>query len=40
MNKGNTKYSFRMIFEWLDSIRQMGIEQSFGNLENHTDNAN
>lgn len=40
MNKGNIKYNASMIFEWLDRIRQMGIQQSFGNLENHTDNAN
>lgn len=35
---GNRKYNSSMIFEWLDRIRQMGIQQSFGNLENHTDN--
>ena len=38
MNKGNIKYSFTMIYDWLDRIRQMGIQQSFGNLKNHTDN--
>ncbi len=26
---GNPKYQPMMIYEWLDKIRQMGLEQSF-----------
>ena len=29
---GNRKYSQTMIYDWLDKIRQMGLEQSFKNL--------
>jgi hypothetical protein len=27
--KGKPKYSQTMIYEWLDKIREMGLEQSF-----------
>lgn len=32
---GEYIYNQTMIYEWLDKIRQMGLEQSFKNKNNH-----
>ena len=36
---GKPIYSKTMIYDWLDEIREMGLRQSFLNLNNDTDTA-